>query len=96
MVYFGLFLCFVAFMGGTRYLDDYSSHYVNCAGKWEASVKLAEGQVFLADTLLENIDKNQMSFDGKACPKLRYDHALTIRQRLTDQKQSPLRGLNRS
>jgi len=82
LVYFGLFLVFVVSGGSTKYLDDYSKRYVDCAEKWETSVELAEGQSRLAERLLELEAENQMTLGGDTCPPLRADHSALVRSKL--------------
>lgn len=69
-------------LGMTRFMDIGSQQYVNCAQKWQKSTMLAQNQPNLAARLLKIEEKNEMTFDGKACPALRYDHAEKIRAQL--------------
>lgn len=82
LVYFGLFLTFVAAGSSAQHLDAYSKHYVDCAQKWETSVKLAEGQRRLAERLLELEAENLMTLGGEICPALRSDHSVMVRAKL--------------
>ena len=82
LVYFGLFLTFVAALSAVKYLDAYSQHYVNCAQKWDKSVKMAEGQSALTGRMLEILETTELTHEGKACPALRPDHAEIVRSRL--------------
>lgn len=82
LVYFGLFLTFVAAISATKYLDAYSQHYVECAEKWNRSAKLAEGQTAMTHRMLEILENAELTSGGKACPALRADHEAMMRARL--------------
>ncbi len=82
LVYIGLFIGFVATLGGIRYLDNYSKTYQQCAQQWQTKIEMAEDRPYLSEHLLEYLDNNELIQGGKTCPKLLGRHALQVRKAL--------------
>ncbi len=79
VVYSGLFLLFATSIGATKFLDSYSSQYVNCAQKWKSTVASAQGKPALASRLIEMLDENTLTANGQTCPELREGHINTLK-----------------
>ena len=70
-------------MSATRYLDDYTDHYEDCAQKWQNSAEMAKSSPALASRLLDMLEKGEMTTAGKNCPALRREHAQALKTELT-------------